>query len=132
MALEKEDIMALIAILQKGLTDDEPELLYEDEATAKPKAKRSAKKTKSKPEQSVPETKPKKNKFEDMPERHMHKEDTKIDKILWGNRVPTPRRRSSSLVQIRCRICGKTEQVNSILAEAGDRYKCNKCATTSG
>lgn len=121
MALEKEDIMALIAILQKGLTDDEPELQYEDEEPVKPKAKRSAKKTESKP-----------NRFDAMSERDMHKSDTKVDKLLWGDNKPSARRQDSGLVDARCRVCGKTEKVNGALAEVGDRYKCNKCATTSG
>jgi len=120
MALEKEDIMALIAILQKGLTDDDSELQYEKKAK-KPKAKRSAPKTESKP-----------NRFDEMAERSMHKSDSKVDKLLWGDNKPSARRQDSGLVNVKCRVCGKTEQVNGALAEIGERYKCNKCATTSG
>ena len=122
MALEKEDIMALIAILQKGLTDDESELQYE----------RTPTKTKTQKKRSAPKTQTKINKFDGMSERDMHKSDSKVDKLLWGDNKPSARRQDSGLVDARCRICGKTEQVNGALAEIGERYKCNKCATTSG
>jgi len=123
MGLEKEDIMALIAILQKGLTDDEPELLYEEEAPIK---------TRTQKKRSVPKTKTKPNRFDEMSERDMHKSDSKVDKLLWGDNKPSARRQESGLVEARCRVCGKTEKVNGALAELGERYKCNKCATTSG
>ena len=119
MALDKEDIMALIAILQKGLTDDEPELQYEDEVP-KPKKKTKAKNS-SKP-----------NKFDSMGERNMHKSDTEIDKKLWGNNKPSDRGRPSSMISVRCRVCGKNEDVSSGLVDSVERYKCNKCASSSG
>jgi hypothetical protein len=123
MALEKEDIMALIAILQKGLTDDETELLYEEDTSAKTatKKKRSARKTKSKP-----------NKFDAMSERNMHKSDTEIDKKLWGKNTPSDRGRPSSMISVRCRVCGQNQEVSSALVESVERYKCNKCASSSG
>jgi len=62
----------------------------------------------------------------------MHKSDSKVDKLLWGDNKPSARRQESGLVEARCRVCGKTEKVNGALAELGERYKCNKCATTSG
>ena len=49
MGLEKEDIMALIAILQKGLTDDDEELQYTEAPKPKSKPKSKTKgKTKTK------------------------------------------------------------------------------------
>lgn len=125
MALEKEDIMALIAILQKGLTDDEPGLEYTEEAPVKTKTKK--KRSVAKPKSQV-----RPNKFDEMNEKEMHKTDSQTDKKLWGNNRPTRRTRPPSMAEARCRVCGKTETVSFALAEAGDRYKCNKCATTSG
>jgi len=123
MALEKEDIMALIAILQKGLTDDDSELQYEEKVATK---------TKGRKKRSAPKTKEKPNKFDQMSERNMHKSDTAIDKKLWGNNRPSDRGRPSEIVNARCRVCGKTETVSAALIADSDRYKCNKCATTSG
>jgi lysyl-tRNA synthetase class I len=72
------------------------------------------------------------NKFLDMPEKNMHKSDSKIDKKL--NRYPpTPRNRPYQSIEVRCRSCGKTESVNpKILPESADRYKCNKCSSSPG
>jgi len=123
MALEKEDIMALIAILQKGLTDDEEELQYEEESPVQTtqKKKKAVRKTKGKP-----------NKFDTMSERNMHKSDTEIDKKLWGNNRPSDRARPSSMMSVRCRVCGTNQEVSSALVESVERYKCNKCASSSG
>ena len=121
MALEKEDIMALIAILQKGLTDDEPELLYQEESPPK---------TETKKKRSAPESKL--NKFDSMSEKNMHKQDTEIDKKLWGNNLPSDRGRPPSLINVKCRMCGKNENVSSSLVDSVERYKCNKCSSSSG
>lgn len=123
MGLEKEDIMALIAILQKGLTDEDSDVEYEE--PKKQKKSRGRPKKSSKKEQ-------KPNKFDSMPEKNMHKKDTIIDKKLWGNNKPTERSRSFQTVSVRCRICGKAEDINPSLIDSAERYKCNKCATASG
>lgn len=126
MALEKEDIMALIAILQKGLVDNEP---AEDVSPKKTttKKKRSYSKTASKKED-----KPKrKNLFETMPERNMHKEDVEIDKRLRKYPI-TERSRKLYMIDVQCRVCGKKEKVSPVLCESPDRYKCNKCASSAG
>ena len=115
--------MALIAILQKGLTDEEEELQYK-EAPTPTKKKTTKKKTTKNP--------PRVNKFDSMPEKDMHKELTEIDKVLWGDRKPIPRTRKSTMTKARCRICGKTENVSSSLVDSHERYKCNKCAACSG
>lgn len=72
------------------------------------------------------------NKFLDMPEMHMYKSDSKIDKKL-SQYPPTPRNRPFKQINVTCRICGKQEAINpKILPESADRYKCNKCATGPG
>lgn len=122
MALDKEDIMALIAILQKGLEDDDNSINTETNVKVKPPRKKRTKAQKpSKP-----------NKFDSMPERNLHKADTEIDKKLWANNKPTDRTRQTSLVSVRCRVCGKNEQVSAALVDSAERYKCNKCAAASG
>jgi len=100
MGLDNDDIKALIAILQKGLTnDDENEV-----ETPKRKTQRS-----SKPRQTKKKST---NKFDNMPEFGMCKED----------------------VEIQCRICGKKDKVAPSILESMEieRYKCNKCATGAG
>ena len=73
-----------------------------------------------------------KNKFIDMPEKDMHKNDTKIDQKLCVS-PPTPRPRKSKPVKAKCRVCGKTESVSSnVIPESTERYKCNKCSATAG
>jgi hypothetical protein len=66
-----------------------------------------------------------------MPERNMHKSDTKIDKKL-NKYPPTPRNRPFKAIDVVCRICGKKESVNpKIIPESADRYKCNKCSSSA-
>jgi hypothetical protein len=122
MGLEKEDIMALIAILQKGLEDEKDPQIKKVGSK-----KRTTQTTKSKSVAVVSN-----NKFDSMSEKDLHKQDTEIDKKLWGNNRPTERSRQSSVVSVRCRVCGKTEQVSAMIIDSAERYKCNKCATTSG
>lgn len=72
------------------------------------------------------------NKFDQMMESKMHKEDVEIDKKL-SKYEPTPRVRKFQPVLAKCRVCGKTEEVSpSLLFEGAERYKCNKCAGSSG
>jgi hypothetical protein len=127
MALEKEDIMALIAILQKGL-ENESESAEENMVTQKSPKQRKPRKTKSeKPKENVRE-----NKFDKMSERNMHKQDTLIDKKLWHNLAASDRTRHYNPVMVKCRSCGKTETVNPVLVESVERYKCNKCSSSPG
>lgn len=121
MALEKEDIIALIAILQKGLEEDEPKI-------KKPTSKKTARQRKS---NTTKQEKQNINKFLSMPEKDMHKADTAIDKKL-AVVPPTDRTRQYNPVSVRCRVCGKEEKVNPRYVESKDRYKCNKCSTSSG
>ena len=67
-----------------------------------------------------------------MPERNLHKEDVQIDKMLQKV-PPVSRNRKTSFVDVCCRVCGKKEKINaSLLFEAIDRYKCNKCSINPG
>lgn len=75
---------------------------------------------------------PRPNKFVDMPERNMHKEDIAIDKKLAVH-PPVPRARQFSSVDVQCRVCGKKETVNRVLLpDSLERYKCNKCSSSAG
>jgi metal-dependent hydrolase (beta-lactamase superfamily II) len=72
-----------------------------------------------------------KNKFNNMAERNMHKEDVEIDKRLIVN-GPTPRRKTNSLTEVQCRVCGKKDTVNANMLVDKTRYKCNSCASGAG
>lgn len=115
MGLDKDDIKQLIAILQKGLGDDEED----SDISTTPKNKKTKSKNK------------RKNLFETMPELRMHKDDVEIDRKL-KKFPPTQRSRSYVPVKVKCRVCGKEESVNPSLIESIDRYKCNKCSTSAG
>lgn len=72
------------------------------------------------------------NKFDTMMESKMHKDDIEIDKKL-NKYGPTPRTRSFQPIDVRCRVCGKTEQINPVLlSDSQERYKCNNCARSAG
>jgi transposase-like protein len=65
-------------------------------------------------------------------EKNMHKEDVEIDKKL-AKHPPSARSREFTPVEVTCRVCGKTEEVNpSLIYDAPNRYKCNKCSRTPG
>lgn len=125
LAKNPEQLKNLITILQQMLPttteDNSQPQESEEEFTAPLRTKGSRRKTKQV-----------KNKFVDMPERDMHKDDTIIDKKL-ARFPPVSRARPFELVQVRCRVCGKTEKVSpSLVFEGVDRYKCNNCSTSSG
>lgn len=109
MPLDNEDIKQLIAILQKGLSDEPKNVNVEE----------------SKP------TSNKKNKFEQMPEFRMFKEDTEFDKKI-SKPPPSARLRQFEPITVKCRVCGKTEEISPQLVESVERYKCNKCSTGAG
>jgi hypothetical protein len=99
----------------------------EDEQVEEPKKKKVATKT-TRRTKTANNKKPKStNKFLDMAEMHMHKEDSKIDKQLQKF-PPTPRTRPSvSNISVKCRICGKEESISQgLLFEGPNRYKCIK------
>jgi len=112
-----EQIKQLIQMLQKMLPLDEN--TSTENSIIKTKSVKPGKKNTT-------------NKFVDMPEKNMHKADILIDKKL-NIHPPTPRTRTFSKIEVVCRICGKKEKVNpSILPDQADRYKCNKCSSSSG
>jgi hypothetical protein len=122
MALNNDDIKALIAILQKGLEsneDDEPKTIHK--RSPRPKTKQP----------STPRKKKALNKFEHMDEFTMCKEDTEIDKRI-KKPPPSLRNRQFDYVKVQCRICGKKEKIAPSLVESTERYKCNKCSTGAG
>jgi lysyl-tRNA synthetase class I len=115
-----EQIKQLIMALQKLLpANEESETDEIDESTIKTKTVSMSKKSK------------RKNKFVDMPEKNMHKEDTAIDKLL-NTQGPTPRNREFEPVEVTCRSCHKKEKVSpSLIPDSLDRYRCNKCCSSS-
>lgn len=103
--LTNEQLGAMIQMLQKTL---------------------SSRDTEEKPKNERP------NKFLEMPEFSMHKADTIIDQKL-SVQPPTPRTRKFTPIKVRCRVCGKEEEINpSLLASEKERYKCNKCSAIAG
>ena len=121
MNVEPEKIQALISILQSMLVPEE----QTDEPTEiqQVKTKKSNKKSTNK-KQSI-------NKFDNMPEMRMHKEDISVDKKLAVH-PPVPRARPFELITVQCRVCGKKENINPVLLTDYDRYKCNKCSSSAG
>lgn len=75
--------------------------------------------------------KPFKNKFLNMPEKNMHKEDIEFDKKV-AKHSPVPRNRTFEPIKVTCRVCGKSENINPSLVESIQRYKCNQCSTQAG
>lgn len=121
MGLDNEDIKQLIAILQRGLTKDDSD---DDDIVDEPVQPKTKRKTQ-------PKKKQRPNKFEQMPEFKMCKEDVEIDKKI-KKPPPSLRKPQFSFVKVQCRVCGKSEEVAPSLIETIERYKCNKCATGAG
>jgi hypothetical protein len=72
------------------------------------------------------------NKFTNMPEMNMHKDDVAIDKKLKVQ-PPVPRARPFKLLKVVCRVCGRNDEINpALLVESPNRYKCNNCSTSAG
>jgi predicted transcriptional regulator len=135
MSLNNEDIKQLIAILQKGLTTNETE---HDDASENPDKEIDTiidKKTNTDTLADVPVLGKKKtiNKFLNMQEKNMHKDDISVDKIL-SKHPPVSRSREFIPVKVKCRVCGKEETINPGLSydSRENRYKCNRCSTSSG
>lgn len=122
MGLDNDDIKALIAILQKGLVEEDTEEEGDIEIV-KSRVKKSQPK--------VSKKKKSQNKFEKMAEFKMCKEDVEIDKKI-KKPPPSARNRPFDYVKVQCRVCGKKDKVAPAIIESIDRYKCNKCATGAG
>jgi hypothetical protein len=72
------------------------------------------------------------NKFDKMSESNMHKDDNIVDKAL-SKHPPVARMREFEMVDVTCRICGKTETINpALIFDSKNRYKCNNCSTQAG
>lgn len=68
------------------------------------------------------------NLFLKMEDFHAHKEDTKIDKKLWGRKKPAPRgTREIELVEIACRVCEDICEVRPEEISPEGQYVCNEC-----
>ena len=129
MALNNDDIKQLIAILQRGLSD-------QDDQETEPQVEKVKKSNKNKNNIKTKKTKisqdDSSNKFIELGFDKLHREDIAIDKVLRKG-PPTPRRRKLSQTKVRCRVCGREETINaSLLYESPDRYKCNKCCSSPG
>lgn len=123
--ISPEQIQAMIGLLQNMLaaTNSTDNSTQKTKTPKTRKKKSGAKKT---------NTKEFLNKFEDMPEARMHKEDIAVDKKL-SVQPPVPRARPFKMINVVCRVCGRKESVSpSLITESVDRYKCNKCSTSSG
>jgi hypothetical protein len=123
--LDPQQIQQMILMLQAMLPKQEESVSEKDS-----KAKKKAPRTNNKSKASI--SKSSNNKFDEMMEKRMHKEDIEIDKKLIVQ-PPVPRSRPFNLVSATCRVCGKKENVNPVLiTDSLDRYKCNKCSGAAG
>lgn len=127
-----EQIQNLITVLQALLPKDnksEEESTEQNSTTAAP-LNNPVIKTKNK--KRLPNQSATTNRFEQMAEFGMHKEDTALDKALCKN-PPVARTRDFEMLNVTCRICGKTETISpSLLFDSPSRYKCNNCSTQAG
>lgn len=128
MDLKPEQIQQMIVLLQtmlEGASKVDSDAI-EESVPKKTKTSKTRRKT------TEPKSKKGINKFDTMIEARMHKDDTRIDKLLCVNE-PTPRVREFVPLTVICRVCGKKESVNPVvLTDSADRYKCNKCARSAG
>lgn len=130
MLNDPEKIKDMIAMLQALLPQTE-----DSKPTAKRKNPKAAKSTSTKAKKSQPSTIDStidsSNKFLAMQEMYMFKGDAAIDKKLSKN-PPIPRTRQFSSVTVKCRVCGRSEEVNPGLVYDSSRYKCNNCSSSQG
>lgn len=133
MGLDKDDIRQLIAILQKGLVDtsEQNEAVEDEEASVNMVVEKKSKRQKQQKSNGSKKDTGRNNLFDKMPEFRMHKEDVEIDRKL-AKHPRTERSRKFTPISVKCRVCGREESVNPILVESKERYKCNKCARSSG
>ena len=131
MELSPEQIEQMISMLKQmldnGTTTSKPKNNKKPSAPKKPNLEKSAIRTKKTSVRSSESH----NRFEDMPEKAMHKEDIEIDKKLHVQ-PPVPRHRKSTLISVQCRTCGRKEKVSRGLVMSEERYKCNKCSISPG
>lgn len=135
MPLKDDDIKQLIAILQRGLSndDEEPSVTSQptetEDSPIRTKRSGSAFSASKKKKQNVQK---RTNKFDTMMEKDMHKNDTKIDQLLCVH-PPTIRTREFEPIKVQCRVCHKVEEISpNLIYDAPERYKCNKCSGAPG
>lgn len=121
-----EQIQSLINILQALVDNQQSTNQPKESVVKKTRGKKTTTTVKKK------QTNTRENKFLDMPELNLHKEDIEIDKKLQ-KLPPTPRSRRFTQIKATCRVCGKTENVSpGYMTTEMDRYKCNKCSGAAG
>ena len=119
--MSPKQIKQMIAMLKQMLPEDNDEVVEEEPVKQNPIKNRSSRR----PQQTE-------NKFDQMMEAHLHKEDIAIDQKL-KKFDPTPRVRSFDPINVVCRVCGKKESINpALLQDTVERYKCNNCARSAG
>lgn len=117
-----EQLKQLISVLQQLLPKSDNENSNSEENFQNPIRTKGGKTNFS---QSRP------NKFENMMEKGMHKDDIEIDKKL-SSHPPVARARDFQTIRVKCRVCGKEEEINPSLSSETTRYKCNNCSTSAG
>lgn len=128
MNVDPQKIQAMINILQSMLVEDTPEVSQQE--------------IKQQQETQIDNTfvnissnknSSRINKFDNMIEKNMHKQDVMIDKKL-NIHPPVTRSRHYVPLEVKCRVCGKTETINPQLSTSSEieRYKCNKCSIFPG
>jgi hypothetical protein len=121
---DPEKLKQLISLLSSLLPEDETE----EELVDSKKKKSDPIKNNSR---KLNTRSARENKFLDMPEANMHKEDCLIDKKLQKY-PPSLRNRPVNFVKVKCRVCGKTEEISENVVDSTERYKCNNCSTSAG
>lgn len=132
MLNDPEKIKDMIAMLQALLPQMEDTKTVAKRKNSKAtKATKVTKSNSTKAKKSKPTTSDSGNKFLEMQEMYMFKDDAAIDKKLSKN-PPIPRTRHFSSITVKCRVCGRSEEVNPGLVYDSSRYKCNNCSSTQG
>jgi len=136
-----EQIQALIGALQVLLnqsTGEKQPIENQQKTTTAPSKPESTIKTKGRQKVKSHNIQSKQvesesiNKFEQMSEFRMHKDDCNIDKKL-SVVPPVARMRDFEFIDVICRVCGRTESVApSLMFDSPSRYKCNNCSTQAG
>lgn len=120
-SMSPKQIKQMISMLKQMLPEDNDEVAEQEPVKQNPIKNRSSRR----PQQTE-------NKFDQMMEAHLHKEDIAIDQKL-KKFDPTPRVRGFDPINVVCRVCGKKESINpALLQDTVERYKCNNCARSAG
>ena len=131
---DPDQIKQLIGILSSLLPkeEEEPKTKTRKKRVAKKKTTKKTTSRKNAASITKKNANAKVNKFVDMPESQMFKEDPKVAKKLY-QQPPMKRRSLKRKISVTCRICGKREEISSGLLHGDvDRYKCNKCCSNAG